>query len=417
MGSGKSSALINHINDSKTDVKFIYVTPYLKEVERIIKSCPNKEFKQPLESDGFQYSKLRGLKILLKQEQNIVTTHALFHYFDEETINLIHDRDYILVLDEVVDVISPYLKENSKSKQQGITRSDLDDLLRFHAEVDDKTKLLKWTDSTYDGNQNEYKILCDLNSLALYGSDNYPLWLFPIKIFEAFQECYVLTYMFYAQIQKYYYDMYGVKYDYMGVQLRDGKYYLTANCTTVTNIDYGSLIHICEKDKLNRIGRKPTDLSKSWYTRNRNTSLMVQLKNNTANFFKNICRANSSQCIWTSFKGNRKDLQGKGYTKGFLSCNMRAINEYSNRHCVAYLMNRYMNPIIKNFFLQYGISVDEDAFALSEMLQFIWRSAIRNGEEIYVYIPSIRMRNLLKQWIEEISIQNKGETNIENNTK
>ena len=39
------------------------------------------------------------------------------------------------------------------------------------------------------------------------------------------------------------------------------------------------------------------------------------------------------------------------------------------------------------------------------MLQFIWRSAIRNGEEIWVYIPSIRMRNLLKQWIEENSPQ------------
>ena len=66
-------------------------------------------------------------------------------------------------------------------------------------------------------------------------------------------------------------------------------------------------------------------------------------------------------------------------------------------------MNRYMNPIVKNFFLQHGVAVDEDGYALSEMLQFIWRSAIRNGEEIWVYIPSIRMRNLLKQWIEENS--------------
>lgn len=62
-----------------------------------------------------------------------------------------------------------------------------------------------------------------------------------------------------------------------------------------------------------------------------------------------------------------------------------------------------MNPIVKNFFLQHGVTVDEDGYALSEMLQFIWRSAIRNGEEIWVYIPSIRMRNLLKQWIEENS--------------
>ena len=35
------------------------------------------------------------------------------------------------------------------------------------------------------------------------------------------------------------------------------------------------------------------------------------------------------------------------------------------------------------------------------MLQFIWRSAIRDGEEIWIYIPSIRMRRLLYEWIEE----------------
>ena len=43
--------------------------------------------------------------------------------------------------------------------------------------------------------------------------------------------------------------------------------------------------------------------------------------------------------------------------------------------------------------------MDEDAYALSEMLQFIWRSAIRDGKEIWVYLPSVRMRSLLEEWI------------------
>lgn len=58
---------------------------------------------------------------------------------------------------------------------------------------------------------------------------------------------------------------------------------------------------------------------------------------------------------------------------------------------------------MKNFFSANNIDVDENGFALSEMLQFIWRSAIRDGKEIWVYIPSIRMRNLLKQWIKQNS--------------
>ena len=404
MGSGKSSAIINRINKSGGDVRYLYVTPYLKEVERIINSCPAKNFKQPFNGgEKFEYGKLRGLKILLGQKQNVVTTHALFRYFDEEVIDLIYNGNYILVLDEVVDVILPYLKENARSKNPGITRSDLDDLLKFHTGVDEKAGLIKWTDMDYDGNLNEYKILCDLNSLALYGSGKCPLWLFPIKIFKAFRDSFILTYMFNAQIQRYYFDMYGVEYDYWGVVKDNDNYELSETVTVENNIDYRKLIHICDKEKLNRIGGRETDLSKSWYIRNKNNPIMKQLKNNTYNFFKHMCRGKSSDNIWTTFKSCRKEIQGKGYTRGFVFCNMRATNEYRDRTCVAYLMNRYMNPVVKNFFLHNGIAVDEDGYALSEMLQFIWRSAIRDGKEIWVYIPSIRMRNLLKQWIDENS--------------
>lgn len=47
--------------------------------------------------------------------------------------------------------------------------------------------------------------------------------------------------------------------------------------------------------------------------------------------------------------------------------------------------------------------MDVKRWALSEMIQWIWRSAIRDGEDIYIYIPSERMRNLLSDWIDEVS--------------
>ena len=43
--------------------------------------------------------------------------------------------------------------------------------------------------------------------------------------------------------------------------------------------------------------------------------------------------------------------------------------------------------------------MEEDAYALSELIQWIFRSAIRDGKEIWLYIPSKRMRNLLIDWI------------------
>ena len=37
------------------------------------------------------------------------------------------------------------------------------------------------------------------------------------------------------------------------------------------------------------------------------------------------------------------------------------------------------------------------------MVQWIWRSAIRDGGEVYLYIPSKRMRTILTKWIEKTS--------------
>ena len=58
-----------------------------------------------------------------------------------------------------------------------------------------------------------------------------------------------------------------------------------------------------------------------------------------------------------------------------------------------------MKPTLKHFFEVEGIKVDEDAYALSELIQFIYRSAIRDGKPITVYIPSKRMRELFMDWI------------------
>jgi hypothetical protein len=47
--------------------------------------------------------------------------------------------------------------------------------------------------------------------------------------------------------------------------------------------------------------------------------------------------------------------------------------------------------------------MDKEAYALSEMVQWIWRSAIRKGEDIWIYIPSRRMRTLLQDWLARLA--------------
>ena len=72
---------------------------------------------------------------------------------------------------------------------------------------------------------------------------------------------------------------------------------------------------------------------------------------------------------------------------------------------MAYLINRFPNAVQVNFFAKKGVKLDRNKFALSEMLQWIWRSAIRDGHEVWLYLPSKRMRELLFGWMEEVSAQ------------
>lgn len=80
------------------------------------------------------------------------------------------------------------------------------------------------------------------------------------------------------------------------------------------------------------------------------------------------------------------------------SINLRATNKYRDRVSVAYLVNVFMNPVVKNFFQENGVEIEEDSYALSEMVQLIFRAAIRDGNPITVYVPSKCMRELLEDW-------------------
>nr|DAV02312.1 MAG TPA: Cas system-associated protein [Caudoviricetes sp.] len=400
MGAGKTSAAINYINQAKSDEKFLFITPYIKEIERITKSCPTKNFKEPLKMG----SKLNGIKYLLSKGENIISTHALFRRFDSEAIDLCRNQNYTLIMDEVTDVIEKY----------EISKEDFKILQDNFVDYDESSGLLKWRnpDDNYEGKFSEEKRLCELGCLAYY-SDSVMMWLLPIESFNAFKDVYILTYMFNSQIQRYYYDYYNLPYTFLYVGgTSQANYHFTTNCKEKEQIDYDfkSLIHILEDEKMNLIGDMEFDLSKNWYIRNQNNIVIKKLKNNIENFFRNKRKTKTEFNMWTTFSDFKKKLSSKGYGRGFVALNMRASNNYKHKTSIAYPVNRYMNTGIKNFFVSHNVDVDEDGFAVSEMLQFIWRSAIREGNEIWIYIPSLRMRGLLSKWIEENTVSFKKQT-------
>lgn len=390
MGSGKSSAAINLMNKDKEN-NYIYITPYLSEVARVKKESTRRFYEPKVHSkDGQILFKQEAFHELLREKKNIVSTHSLFLMSNEETKELIYANDYILILDEVMDVV----------KQITLKEHDLESMLALDfIRIDPDTGLVAWNeDKKHKSTAYDYiKNLCKNKSLYVYKDDMF-MWTFPVHIFESFKDVYILTYLFDAQIQKYYYDFHKLDYEYYYATDEFGEYTFIQGIYDDRDVKekLKGLIDVYEGN-LNKIGDLDFSLSKSWYSK-RKDSLTV-LKNNTENYFKNIVKAKSKDIIWTTFKNYEPDVKGRGYSRSFIPLNLRATNDYMDRHYLAYTVNLFMNPVIKKFFYKQGVETNEDLYAISELLQWIWRSAIRNDEKIYLYLPSKRMRELFFKWL------------------
>ena len=410
MGSGKTTSLINIMNEN-TEEKFIYITPYRDEIDRVIDNCPNRYFETPKNFDKINLktcTKYEDLIKIIEQDINVVSTHALFQTFDENIIRVLKEHRYTLILDEVAQVV----------EEINISSDDIRMLINDGVITVNENKRIIWLNDNYDGEFIKYKESFKNGEVYLYG-DSVIIWCFPCEIFNCFDKVIISTYLFRGQLQCYYFQVNNIEFEYKSAvkSINDKGEYEFNIVDYMEEYDYKSLsklINIYE-GKLNAVGedkdgrKKP--LSSTWY-KEANSEKLKLVQNNTYNYFRHVCNKKSNEVLWTVFKfraetpetkNNRMTkIKPNGYNKSFESCNCRATNNYRDRDTVAYLINRYNSPVIINFFKDRGAEIDEDAFALSEMLQFIWRTAIRDGKPINVYIPSKRMRTLLKDWLKQI---------------
>lgn len=204
MGSGKTSAAINLMNND-TENNYIFITPYLTEVDRVKKTCTNRKFHDPkvYSQHGELHTKFDSLHNLLLHNKSIASTHALFKRANEETKELIHSGNYILILDEVMEVI----------EQLPIKKGDIE-LLFANELIYEKDGFVRWNENKkdYDSRYNDIRDMSQNNNL-IYHRGTILIWTFPADIFQAFKEVYILTYLFDGQIQKYYYDLNGIQYE------------------------------------------------------------------------------------------------------------------------------------------------------------------------------------------------------------
>lgn len=418
MGSGKTSYIIDYMHKAHTEDlftstlseasrstrrKFIYVTPLLDEVDRVQSSLPMMDFKDPVPVHGRKYYHLEQL---LERGENIATTHELFKKLTQKAYRSISAQNYTLVIDEVLTCCDVF---------SDLRPADQDLLFENRmVYVEEGTSRLRWNHDdfgSYQGKFDEIRNLCDNGNLCVYGDSQQSrkviLWQFPSEFLQCFDNVLILTYLFEGSPMRAYLAAEGIVFDLMAVKgdRETGFYpvdwYAQSEADVKERIK--SLVTVYE-GKLNQIGDRKArahPFSKGWFNR-QTPEGMRSIKAKAETFFKLAAKTPSAQNAWTTFSDHRMKLKGRGYSNGscWIPLNTKATNQYSHKTSMAYLANRFSLPIIKRFFEDQQIDVSEDVYAISEMIQVLWRTAIRNGEPVHFYIPSERMRHLFKTWLQ-----------------
>lgn len=443
-GQGKTTWAIQEMNANKAR-NYIFCTPFLDEISRVQRgtaySKDNNRFWQPTtqNKDG---TKITGFNNLLAYDKCIAVTHTTFLNANEETLSLIRNGGYSLIIDEALEVVTEFNKVQSveNAPKQSVTDGDLKMLLERKIINIEQNGRVVWCGGEYG---NDYKF-SELERFAKLGRlycahSKLLLVIFPAELFEAFEKIYVLTYMFNGSIMKSYFDLFGIDYELNSVCNKSGRYELIeydSNIDIAFRSHCKELIHICDNKRMNDYGKNA--LSKTWYVGStKDGERLKKLKNNISNYFCRYLKhpkpkASNGDIMWTCMGEYETKLKGKGYTHKrqltteekelpeeelkklkadlncFVPCNARASNNYKDRWALAYCVNMYFNPMLRAFFEGYSkgnesggsAHPNDDLFAVSCMIQWIFRSRIRDNLPIEIYIPNKRMRELLTAWLD-----------------
>jgi hypothetical protein len=104
----------------------------------------------------------------------------------------------------------------------------------------------------------------------------------------------------------------------------------------------------------------------------------------------------------------REDSSGKEVPASFLSHTALGTNDHKHCKLMVYGLDKHLHPGIGSFFNKHDASISYEQWALTSMLQWLFRGCIRDheaNEEMIAVILSPRMRKLAKMWLEDIKRQ------------
>ena len=424
-GAGKTTVTIEYVRKS--------TNPQIILVERLDDCSVIKEQLGDLvtrvcdvaDQDGS--SKFKALTKAVAQGKHIVTTHASLKFWTTDFLQDCQDMNYSLIIDESVDSCLNALNIANRDTKGflddgRLSTSDENGLQRvFLDRIDDEGYCLPEKYRPLEKvikNKAVYLVEAE-NSLTLVETLRPDLWTY-------FSEIKILTYLFSGSILKHYFELFGIPHSPLSI-VGDGY----GDYREIDGSHFRSLIDISRQFNDFDVTRASDrswrgGLTNAWSScKTRGKQRLKSVENNLRNYYRSICRTNGAStydfawCFPQEFfsavhscavgrkalaqqywKGDRSKLSEEDQKKvTFLPMTLRGSNSWRHKRHMAYLPNTYMNVSIKFFLQSQGLKVDEDAFCLNQTIQWVFRSAIRDGKSITLWLPSQRTRHLFMKWL------------------
>lgn len=439
MGGHKTSWAMSYMN-SHSD-KWIYAAPLLSESRRIVEGCPRRGFVEPMVIPKSPFhkkmSKREHLLSLIEGGLNISTTHAMLTGFDSTILEAIKSENYHLMLDETPEFVEPFnmsmdrLKEmvdgeylavddvatgQPAGSQPTVQRlRALSKARHFRATSPSKAKqdgtgAWHWTKRMRAYLLKLFR-LADAGQLYLVDGQHV-VRVLPPEMLTAFESSSILTFMPEGSYLSSWMAANGIEPHHRTVTMSGGKALLDVwagpNADEGFRSTVGGLIQVYEgtgPKSLNWIG-EPTAKSKNplttnWWEKELTHEKAKALHTLCGSFFKRHRQPGTTaeHNMWTVLGSVRELVAGDGSScENWVASTTRATNLYIHKANIAFMANPYPLVPVDAYFKGLGKPIDTDKFSLSVLLQWAWRSRLREGKPVSAYIPSSRMRELFSRW-------------------
>jgi hypothetical protein len=419
-GTGKTYNLFKFIAANPEEC-YLYVTPMLSEVS----TRPTEElakfpetgivFEEPT-GEGFA-TKGDHLLALLSKGKNVICTHALYLGLGKAGVAHIARYGYTTIWDEELGMIEPL--------NDGIlAREDRKVLIKEGVIATDSDGRVHWNNDAWgDGNSAFASVRKMAEDGSLYSTRDGTFFnvQVPIDVVSAAKRVIVATYLFEGSVLQGFLKIKGIghrPFVFDGLALRDVAELKKALRDRVELYD-------CTKttDKLLEALKIPVDdlaakrrssaLSSTWFMGAKKDQISL-----LGNHIRNVARqmdASPANLMYTLpsdvagkngnkwIKNGKKVIKVKGYAPEscFLHKGARATNDYVHKTSAIHMYNRFANPAVTRYLAENGAEVDQENFALAEMVQWFFRTAIRvpNGPKVKLHIVSPRMAYLFNEWL------------------